>query len=154
MPRGVFGTRADLFMDASIVFLTLLPVLIWRALRFAREKRYVAHRNMQIATLAVVLAVLVLFELDVRLTGGPAQFLAQAPERASFVRALMRLHIAVASLTFIAWFALALVSWKRLGNVLPGSFTRLHRRLGWTIFVGACFLSSSGALTYALVYVF
>lgn len=153
MPAGVFGTRADLFMDVSIVLLTLLPLSLWAAIRLARARRYRAHRNLQVITLFAVLLVLALFELDIRMSGGTAALLARVPERAALVRPLMFAHIAVASLTFLAWLALALVSWRRFGAHLPGSFIRLHRRLGWLIFVGACFLSSSGALSYVLLYV-
>ena len=154
MARGFFGTRADLFMDLAIVFLTLLPCLMVLAFRFARAKRYRAHRNTQVLTLALVLSILLLFELDIRLKGGSAALLARIPERAQFVHALLRAHIAVATLTFIAWLGLACVSWPRLGRVLPGSFSARHRRLGLVTFIGACALSSSGAAIYVLLYVF
>ncbi len=153
MPPGFFGTRADLFMDVAIVVLTLLPCAMLTAFSFARRRRYVAHRNTQVATLALVLTILVLFELDIRWKGGSAVFLAQAPARATLVRTLLRAHIAVATLTFIGWLGLAYASWSRLGRSLPGSFSARHRRLGLFTFVGACALSSSGAAIYALVYV-
>lgn len=153
MPPGFFGTRADLFMDLAILFLTLLPCLMGLAFRFARARRYRAHRNTQVLTLTLVLTVLVLFELDIRLKGGSAALFAEIPERASIVRPLLYAHILVATLTFFAWLGLAAASWRRFERVLPGTWSKRHRRLGRLTFLGACALSSSGAAIYALVYV-
>lgn len=153
MPSGIFATRADLFMDVAISFLTALPALMGLALRFARTRRYRAHRNTQAATLLVVLVVVVLLELDIRLSGGTAAFLAHAPGRLELVRPLLFVHVAAATLTAIAWLILAVISWRRFRITLPGTFSRLHRRIGWTTFAGACFLSSSGAALYALCFV-
>jgi uncharacterized membrane protein YozB (DUF420 family) len=140
-------------MDTVIVLLTLLPLLMLVAFRFARRGRAALHRNMQVATLVMVLLVVVLFELDVRLSGGKAAFLAHNPARASTVESILRFHIAVATFTFLAWLGLAAVSWPRFRRSLPGTFTRIHRLLGKVTFAGACLLSSTGALMYALMYV-
>jgi putative membrane protein len=153
MPRGFFGTRADLFMDVGILLLTLLPALMLWAFRLARNRRLSAHRNVQTATLAVVLIVLVLFEIDIRLRGGSAAFLAQYPERAAIVRGILRAHLVTAAATFLAWLELGVVSWIRFRRVLPGAFSLAHKRVGRFTFVGACLLSASGALMYALLYV-
>lgn len=140
-------------MDAGILLLTLLPILMLVAFKLARRRRHAAHRNLQTGTLAIVLVILVLFEVDIRLRGGSAAFLAQYPERATIVRAILRVHIAMATLTFVAWLGLGLVSWSRFSRGLPGTFSRTHKRLGKATFVGACFLSASGALMYALLFV-
>ncbi len=153
MPHGFLGTRADLFMDVVIVFLTLLPILMLAAFRAARTGRLAVHRNLQAGTLALVLLVVVLFELDVRLSGGKAAFLAQNPGRADLVAPILRFHVAVATLTFVAWLALAVASWSRFRATLPGAFSRLHRRLGKAAFVGACVVSTTGALVYVLLFV-
>jgi putative membrane protein len=153
MPPGFIGTRADVFMDVVIVLLTLLPLLMLLAFRLARAGRVALHRNMQIATLFLVLLVVLLFELDVRLSGGKAAFLAQNPARASTVATILRIHIGIATITFLAWLALAALSWSRFGRSLPGAFSQLHKRLGKLTFVGVCLLSSTGALIYALVFV-
>jgi putative membrane protein len=153
MPHGFLGTRADLFMDVVIVFLTLLPVLMLTAFRAARTGRLSMHRNMQAGTLAVVLVVVVLFELDIRLTGGKAAFLAQNPTRADLVAPILRFHVAIATLTFLAWLSLAVASWSRFRATLPGAFSHMHRRLGKAAFVGACLVSATGALVHALLFV-
>ena len=152
MPHGIFGTRADLLMDAGITLLTSMPLLMLWAFRLARRRRFVAHRNLQSATLAIVLVVLVVFEIDLRRRGGSA-FIDQFPERAAIIRVILEGHIAVATATFFAWFALGVISWTRFTKSLPGTFSRLHKRLGKATFVGACLLSASGAAVYALLYV-
>ena len=152
MPDGLFGTRADLLMDAGITLLTSMPLLMLWAFRLARRRRHTAHRNVQSATLAIVLVVLVIFEIDLRMRGGSA-FIDQFPERAAIVRAVLKGHIVVATATFFAWFGLGLISWTRFSKSLPGTFSRLHKSLGKATFVGACLVSVSGAAIYALLYV-
>jgi putative membrane protein len=154
LPKGFFGARSDAFMDVAIVALTVLPVLMLIAFRAARRGHTRAHRNMQAATLALVLLIVVLFELDVRLSGGKAAFLARNADRARVIEPVLRAHIAVASATFFAWLSLGVASWSRFGQTLPGPFSRWHRRLGLMTFAGACLLSLSGALIYALAFVF
>jgi hypothetical protein len=67
------------------------------------------------------------------------------PDRAALVRAILRAHVAVATATFVAWFSLAAVSWRRLSRTLPGSFSRLHRLAGRLTFAGECFVAFSPA---------
>jgi putative membrane protein len=151
MPRGFFGTRADLFMDVTIVLLTALPFVMLAAFRLARHRRLTAHRTLQIALLATVLVVLVLFELDIRLSGGTQAFVAQS-RLGPIALPLLRIHVAIATITFLSWLALILASLKRFRRVLPGPFTPRHRMWGKLTFVGVCLLSSTGAALYACVY--
>jgi hypothetical protein len=153
MHRGLFGTRADAFMDVVIVVLTLLPLEMMAAFRLAKARHHVAHRNMQVAALVAVLSAVVLFEADIRISGGKAAYLAQNPARAALVAPLLQAHIAIATATFFTWLGLAVLSWPRLGTSLPGRFSRLHALLGRAAFVGACLMSSTGAVMYALVFV-
>jgi len=153
MPPGFLGTRADGFMDAVIILLTALPILLLLSFRFARRGATRRHRNIQATTPALVLSAVLLFEADVRHSGGKAAFLALNPGRASLVEPILRAHIVLATITFLAWLFLAGVSWRRYGAALPGSFGALHRRLGKITFAAVCLVSLSGALMYLLVYV-
>jgi len=140
-------------MDLVIIALTLLPILMTTAFRWARRGRLAAHRNLQTITIALVLVAVVLFEADVRSSGGKAAFLAHNPSRAALVGAILQIHVAMATSTLIAWIALAATSWRRFHRSLPGDFSRLHRRLGRATFAGVCMLSLTGALIYLLVFV-
>jgi uncharacterized membrane protein YozB (DUF420 family) len=153
MPRGIFGTRADAFMDVTIVLLTVLPFAMLFAFRLARRRRVATHRSLQIGLLLAVLTALVLFELDIRMSGGTTAFVAQS-RFGALVMPLLRFHIAIATVTFLSWLSLILASIKRYERVLPGAFSARHRAWGKLTFVGVCLLSSSGAALYACVYLF
>jgi uncharacterized membrane protein YozB (DUF420 family) len=151
MPRGIFGTRADLFMDLAIVLLTALPFAMLGALRFARSGRVYAHRAMQTGLLVAVLVVLALFETDIRLAGGTRSYIAQSRMGAAILP-LLRVHVAIALLTFVSWLALIVASWPRMRVTLPGAFSARHRAWGKVTFGGVCLMSATGAALYACVY--
>lgn len=74
LPAGFLGTRGDLLMDAVVVAIVLTPFLFLWAVRLVRRGEFARHRNWQTALLGVLLAAVVLFEVDIRLSGGTAAF--------------------------------------------------------------------------------
>jgi putative membrane protein len=140
-------------MDIAIVLFTVLPLLLGFAIRFAKRRRYLAHRNLQTATLLLILILIVLFELNIRLSGGTSTFLAKSSVNPHFLRVFLRFHIVVATITAIVWTTLVVRSWRRFRRELPGSFSRAHRRWGWITFGGVFVLSSTGCALYVMLFV-
>jgi len=66
---------------------------------------------------------------------------------------LLGVHIVVAVATYALWTWLVVASSRRYRQILPGRFSRGHRRLGMTVFGGLCFTaaSASGIFTMAFV---
>ena len=153
-PEGFLGTRADLLMDIIIVIILLPPVLMWYSFRFVRENHHRAHKNINLALLAIVLVVVTLFEIDVRVSGGSGTFVKLSPYAGTlYLDILLYFHIVVASLTFISWLVLGIVSYKRFATALPGTFSVSHRRWGRRIFAGLLVTAVTGVALYVLVFV-
>lgn len=153
LPKGFLGTRADFYMDMSIVLFASLPFLILVALRLARRRKFVSHRNMQVATLTLVLIALGFFELDIRLSGGASALLAHSSIPMSFTRRFLDVHIMIASVTALAWIGLVVTSWARFTRSLPGRFAPRHVWWGKATFVCICLTSGTGAAVYLITFV-
>lgn len=67
---GFLGTRATFMLD--LVFLAMflvVPVMAWSIYQVKYRQRYLLHKRMQQAIGAVLLLVVVVFEIDIRLYG-------------------------------------------------------------------------------------
>jgi putative membrane protein len=150
----MFGSRADLVVDLTLVTNVLAPVVALASFRFVRRRRHDVHRRVQLALLAVCVLAVVALEVRIRLAGGSGVFLGQSPAGwAKAGRALLGAHISAAVLTYIAWGWLAVTSSRRYEATLPGGFSRRHRRTGWLIFAGLCFNAVSATGMYVLAFV-
>ena len=153
VPHGFLGSRADLLMDLALVTFILLPGLMVPGFRLARRGRHKLHRSVQTALfLAMTVAVIVL-ELDIRLTGGAGAIAGRAVGvSASAVRSLLRVHIGIAAVTWIAWAALVILSRRRFGRILPGAFSNTHRTWGRRIWIGVIATAATGTLLYVAAF--
>jgi putative membrane protein len=154
LPQGFLGTRGDILMDAVLVAIVLTPFFFLWAVRLARTGRYKAHRNLQTCLLTVLLAAVVLFEVDIRLSGGTAAFLKGSPYAGtSLLTWLLRTHVVVAVLSFALWASLVVLAWKHRMDLHPHLFSATHRRRGYWVFAGTIFTSLSGCWLYVIGFV-
>jgi hypothetical protein len=153
MPPGIFGSRADLLVDLSLATFCVLPALGRRAIGLARQRRFELHRRVQLGLLLMMTGAVALLETDIRLTGGTGA-LATHALRTSVVgaRALLFVHLVIALATWVGWVYLVACSWRSFGRVLPGGFSRVHRRLGFLVWLGQIALATTGTLLYVIAY--
>ncbi len=151
MPSGFLGTRGDILMDLVIVaFLLIMPVLLmsWRC---ARCGDYTRHRALQIGLASVLAVAVVLFEIDLKLSGGI--FILTAPSAYSgttLLNSLIYGHMLVAIGSVLVWAPLLLFSAKHFGNPpQPGVFSERHRFWGR---VGMLLMMLSGLSALPLYY--
>jgi uncharacterized membrane protein YozB (DUF420 family) len=141
-------------MDVVVVAIILTPLLFIWAVRLARRGQYVRHRNLQTGLLGTLLVAVVLFELDIRLSGGTQAFMAGSPYLGSALLSwLLRVHVLVAVLTFGLWCFLVVQAWRARMDLHPALFTSLHRRRGYWVFAGTVFTAVSGVWLYWLGFV-
>jgi len=149
MPAGFFGTRADLLVDVVLVFNLVAPVWGYAAARLARRRDYDRHQRLQIVL--VVLAFVALFSLEgsIRLHGGSGSLVAGSPYvGTALLKGVFLAHILPAVVTYLVWAWLTVVSYRRRDKVLPGRFSRTHKRLGKLILVGLVWTAVSAVGVY------
>ena len=149
---GFLGTRADLPIDLGIVALVGVTIVMLYALRLAAQGRHDAHRKVQAGLLAVGLVSVLVLEFGLRFGIGAAAYAKSAYYGTWLMTGLFIFHLAVAIPTFLVWCVLACVSWRRFAHVLPGQFSRSHRRFGRATYFGLWVTSVSGVIMYVMAY--
>ena len=147
---GFLGTRADVFVDVAMVFFVAAPFLMAYALRLAARQRYRAHRRLQVGVLAGGIVAVLLLEGSIRFGQAVEAFTVSAYYGTASMAGLFAVHLAVAVPTFVAWCALAVLSWRRFPRVLPGSFTPRHRLWGRLTFAGLWLTCVTGMGLYVM----
>lgn len=154
LPPGFLGTRADVLMDVVLIAMLITPLLLACAIRLARRGAYLQHRTLQTGLLSVLLVAVVLFEIDVRMSGGSDAFLAGSRYLGTpLLRWILKVHIAVAVSSFALWTYVVGKAWRDRVEPAPANFGPAHRRTGYLIFAGVTFTSVSGAVLYWLAFV-
>lgn len=156
MPPSLIGSRADLLIEAVVVAeIIAIPVLL-RAIRAAREGQHGLHKGLQL-TLATVFAVATIaLEVDIRMAGGMSFFAAGGRyEGTVFLDAVLYGHLAVAAVNAALWSVFPIVSWRRFrARLLPGTFSAVHRTLGWWAVIAYALTAGSGLALYIVGFVF
>ena len=151
---GFLGTRAAMYMDVVTVYFAILPFLVAFAIHFARKGDYAMHYHLQLFTLVMTLAIVVVFEIGVRIGGG---FLAYAEESGinyGFLVAFLLIHILIAIVTVGAW--LFLVYSARQAYIQDGPTSPYfldHKKTGRRVFAGIFVTSVMGVMIYIFLFV-
>jgi putative membrane protein len=148
---GFLGTRALWFMDVVTLWFAVLPFLMGGAIYLAMRKRERAHKRAQTILFAVTLAMVVLFEVGVRFTGGFVAYAEKSGVAFSSLAVLLAVHIliAVAAVAGWAWLLIdALLSYGRSQAVAA-----THRRNGLLVFAGMTVTSLMGVTIYGLLFI-
>lgn len=148
---GFLGTRALGFMDVVTIWFAVLPFLMAGAIFAAMQRRYVLHSRLQTALFAVTLAMVVIFEVGVRLSGGFLSYAEGSSVPLPALATLLGVHIliAVAAVALWAWVLVdAWVRFRRDGAVADG-----HRRYAQFAYAGMTVTSFLGVLIYLLLFV-
>lgn len=155
LPKGFLGTRADVLMDVVFIATLLTPFIVAWGVRFASKGDYRRHRAVQATLLAVLLVAVLLFEVDVRLSGGSGSLMKGSSYAGTgWLRGVTLAHVLANVVTFFGWLWLVVKSWKRLGTPeLPGAFSATHKRGGSFVFAGLVFGAVSAVVMYVLGFV-
>lgn len=154
MPPGIFGTRADLLVDAVLMVNCIAPFWAWAAARIARAGRHERHRTLQIALCALAFIALFSLEGSIRINGGSGTLVAASPYAGTTaLKIAFLLHIGPAVATYLVWLWLTVKSVRTFRRELPGSFGRTHVKVGWAVMVGLVWTALSALAVYWLGFV-
>ena len=68
--QGFLGTRADWLMDLVILSLVVIIPIITFSWYRVRQRGYLVHKRIQVWLTVILTVVVLLFELDLRISGG------------------------------------------------------------------------------------
>jgi len=147
---GFLGTRALWFMDLVTLWFAVLPFLMALAISLAMTKRYRGHLRLQTLLFAITVAMVLVFEVGVRVTGGFVAYAEGSGVSFGALSALLGIHILIAVAAVGLWSWLLIDSLRRYkeGSVIAG-----HKRYGIAVFAGMTVTSLLGVLIYLLLFV-
>ena len=151
---GFLGTRASVGMDVVLVgLLALLPVLV-ASIALVRRGHYVAHRRLQLLIVGLLLAAIVVFEIDIRLVSDWRLRAVPSPWWPGGVLAALGIHLVFAVTTFVLWAWVVTEAVRRFPRPPePGPHSGRHR---WSARLAAADLALTavtGVVFYWLAFV-
>ncbi|MEM7401339.1 MAG: DUF420 domain-containing protein [Pseudomonadota bacterium] len=147
---GIFGTRANIFIDCSLIYFVLVPFIMFYSIRKSNQGRHHLHKKLQLMLLILMITFILVLELNIQL-GETKKALAQSSfANTEFLKYFFIFHLIIALATFISWVFLSAISWSKFLNFLPGGFSVKHKIWGFSTYVGLCVTSLTGLVLYIL----
>ncbi|WP_345988894.1 DUF420 domain-containing protein [Sulfurimonas sp. HSL1-2] len=149
---GFLGTRALWFMDVVTLWFAALPFLMGGAIYLAMRKREHAHKRAQTLLFAVTLAMVVLFEVGVRFTGGFVAYAEESGVEFSSLAVFLAVHVLIAVAAVAGWAWLLIDALRSYGSSATVAAT--HKRNGLIVFGGMTVTSLMGVTIYGMLFMF
>ena len=153
--EGFLGTRASLGMDVVLVGLLLvLPLLAWSIHLVRNRRNFAAHKRLQLLIAGLLLAVIVSFEIDVRLGSDWKLRAVASPWWPAGVWLALSVHLVFAISTFVLW---VWVVWEAVARFPvpppPGAHGPRHRLMARLAGIDLVLTTVTGTFFYWLAFV-
>jgi hypothetical protein len=161
MKDGFLGYRTSFMLDFVVVALVLIvPVLVYSLIAVKFQRKYLLHRNLQIALGLVLLVAVGLFEIDLQwVQQGWTNVVAKrttplSAAQMETVRTALRVHLVFAISTPFLWATTILLALCYMPfPPHPCKHSRLHKVLGWVSTIDIVLTSVTGLVFYYLAFV-
>jgi uncharacterized membrane protein YozB (DUF420 family) len=156
---GFLGNRASLMLD--VVFLAMfltLPVLGWSIYQVRVRRRFLLHKRTQLVLGGVLLAVVLLFEIDIRVYGWrqravPSPYY-DADWSKGWVNWSLWIHLCFAVSSLLLWVVVIVHALRRFPHPpAPNRYSATHRWLGRAAAVDLSLTALTGWIFYWLAFV-
>jgi uncharacterized membrane protein YozB (DUF420 family) len=152
---GFLGSRASLMLD--LLFLTMfvvVAVLAWSVYQVKFRRRYGVHKRVQVVLGIVLLAAVILFEIDIQRHGWQDRAAGQIGGQVrSDVWAALYVHLVFAVSSVIVWPIVIVRALRNFANPpAPGPHSRWHKRWGWFAAVDMVLTAVTGWVFYWLAF--
>lgn len=129
---------SQLIIYAMLILSILAPFIALYAIKLVKQGKTVQHMKIQKNLFYACVSGVVLLELTIRFSGGSGSLVKVSPYLATtFFHTTLWAHIIGAVLTYIIWaFTIFKSKSKNKKRELPGSFSTLHRKLGYVVIIG------------------
>ncbi len=154
LAAGFISERSDWIIDGVLVAsLALIPMLVV-AFRHARGARYLNHRNLMLATTALLAVAVTAVEMDLRSKGMFAMTVGSRFYGTAFLKWSAWIHIGLSTVFGVWWCALVAASWFKFPRPpRPTPFGRYHRWGGRIALVGMGLVGITGFELYIVAFV-
>lgn len=124
-------SRASFMLDfAATALIPVLVIFTYSLYIVKYQRKYALHKRLQLSLAAVLLVVLVLFELDVRLNGW-TQYAEASPHYSTYVFPALIVHLMCAIATVLLWTFTIYGALKNYSATpVPGAYSATHKKLG------------------------
>lgn len=153
---GFLGTRAPLMVDVvCVAMLVVVVVLGWSIYQVKIRRRYHVHKWTQITLGAILLVVVILFEIDIRLHGWEERAAGKiGGQPASVVIWALYVHLVFAISSVILWpITIGLAAMNFGEPPAPGPHSRVHIPLARTAAADMVLTALTGWLFYWFAFV-
>ncbi len=157
---GFLPGRASLMLDAIVVTMFFVLLALCTSIYLVRfRKRYRAHKWIQIILASSLMAVLVLFEIDVHFIDNWIQRADASPyfdasTGTGLVAYSLGIHLFFAITTFALWLLVILRALRNFPkSPSPNDHSRFHRRWGRVAALDMLFTTLTGWIFYWLAFV-
>ncbi|MDX1946790.1 MAG: DUF420 domain-containing protein [Pirellulaceae bacterium] len=159
---GFLGTRGSLMLD--VVFLAMfvvVPVLAVSLFLVKARRQYQLHKTLQLTMACVLLAAVLLFELDMQLftrwedrAVGSPYFTGEATKWTSPVGRALLVHLSFAIPTLLLWIFVVVQALRKFARPpAPGPHSHSHARWGWLASIGMALTAVTGWIFYWMAFV-
>ena len=163
MGNGFLGYNASFMLDVVVCALVLVvPTLAYSLYLVKVRRRYVWHRNVQLALGVVLLLTVGAFEIDLQIVhDGWESIVADArgpqwlqSEQFRLVRRILWVHLLFALSTPVLWAVTLTLALRRFSRPpAPGAHSRVHKVLGWASAIDISLTSVTGLIFYYFAFV-
>lgn len=153
MPGFLSFSRASFMIDFIFIALLLVLPLIIISIRLAKKKKYKLHKLMQIAIGSSLFISVLLFEIEMRISGW-SHLAEDSPYIESWVYPSLYLHLLFSIPTTFIWFYAAIKALKNFPSPpQPSSYSKNHKLIVKFAVTGMFCTSATGFLFYWLAFV-
>ncbi|MFA5669104.1 MAG: DUF420 domain-containing protein [Balneolaceae bacterium] len=139
-----------------LVLSILAPFISLYAVSLIKKKEYSTHMRIQKWLFWVCVVGVLLLEVQIRVSGGSGSLVVNSSYAGSALfKYILIAHIIGAVLTYIIWGITVFWSNKKFKTsvVLPGSFSKLHRRLGYISIIGLFYIAISALAVFNMAFI-
>lgn len=152
---GFLRTSAPFYMDFVTIYFLFFPVLMAFTIYLAVKKKYKEHFISQGVLLIITIAIILVFEIGLRISGGFIEYSKESGFSYTFMLIFLIIHILIAIIALIAWVYLFITSLKLYRkNQLKEIKNSNHKKMGKLIFLGLTISSLMGVCIYIFLFVF
>lgn len=140
-----------LIMSLVMALTLAVPFLVFKGVKFAKNKDYITHRKWQ--NWIFIISMLGLFGLEglIQSSGGSGSIASQSSYYdTSYFKPILFAHILGAMLTYLLWTIQIIVSNISFKKSLPGKSGKMHKALGMITFLGLVYTAVTALIVYVL----